>query len=456
MSNFQDIVVDYVENKGYGRSWTKIGRELGEDPERVRSAYRRYEGTHSPDDEPEEKWNKNDDTTSDEPPKSDHEQVNFDVYGMGATASSRSTRIKTLEQLIEACDIDLNTWRVDRHIINKWEIARRAEEKDIEYHMGRMNGYSRDTGKMHVQNLFQVKAWLVPRKEQPFESAIDDLIDNLRNYAPNYDPPPIYVDDNPHLFVPNIYDLHLGKISTDGTHTVESVGEDFLQAARALAGKARSSNKKIKRILIPVGQDILHVDTMNGTTTKGTWLEVSADIRRIVNVVCDIVPQAIEIFANIAPVHVYVIESNHDRYGAYWLGKMLEARFAHHPAVSVNVNESEFNPRSYYRFGKNLIGMEHGDKVRPGDLALTMATEAPQMWADSEYRMWLRGHLHKRQGMLHFVTEDKGVVARTIPALCPTDNYHQLRAYVGNKRAAEGLYFHEQYGPSGEDVVFID
>jgi len=61
-------------------------------------------------------------------------------------AESNNARIKTLEDLIKACDIDLNVWEVERHVINKWEVGAKG-----------------NVG-LHVEPLFQVKAWLI-RKE---------------------------------------------------------------------------------------------------------------------------------------------------------------------------------------------------------------------------------------------------------------------------------------------------
>jgi hypothetical protein len=60
---------------------------------------------------------------------------------------SHSGRIKTLEHLIEAAEIDLDVWIIERHIINKWEVAGKFGVKGDEY--------------FEVENLWQVKVWLV-------------------------------------------------------------------------------------------------------------------------------------------------------------------------------------------------------------------------------------------------------------------------------------------------------
>ena len=58
----------------------------------------------------------------------------------------KSPRIKTLDQLIAECKIDLEVWQIERHVINKWEVGAKDDSKRIV-----------------VEPLFQVKAWMVRR-----------------------------------------------------------------------------------------------------------------------------------------------------------------------------------------------------------------------------------------------------------------------------------------------------
>lgn len=78
------------------------------------------------------------------------EQVSVSQHLNTATAWSKSPRITTLEQLLAACEVDLDVWRVDHYLVNKWEV-----------------GVKTDGGGIAVEPLFQVKAWLVRRKPEP-------------------------------------------------------------------------------------------------------------------------------------------------------------------------------------------------------------------------------------------------------------------------------------------------
>jgi metallophosphoesterase superfamily enzyme len=97
-------------------------------------------------------------TIDDEP--QDEEETNTRVISFKGWGD----RIATLDDLIKACKVDLNIWAVERHIINKWEVGRAEKSKNIIYTADGKKGFDKDTGKVFVEPLIQVKAWLV-RKE---------------------------------------------------------------------------------------------------------------------------------------------------------------------------------------------------------------------------------------------------------------------------------------------------
>jgi hypothetical protein len=63
--------------------------------------------------------------------------------------TSKGPRIQTLEQLIEQCEIDLDEWIIDRHVVNKWEVGAKDATEEVVIHP-----------------LFQVKAWLTKREPE--------------------------------------------------------------------------------------------------------------------------------------------------------------------------------------------------------------------------------------------------------------------------------------------------
>ena len=86
--------------------------------------------------------------------ESQNEKIEKEEKGNKAKVRSKSHRIKTLDQLLEATEVDLDVWEVDHYKVNKWEVGSKHP----------------DTGDIVVEPLFQVKASLKRKvvKKQKF------------------------------------------------------------------------------------------------------------------------------------------------------------------------------------------------------------------------------------------------------------------------------------------------
>ena len=98
------------------------------------------------------------------------------------TVTAPVGRITTLEQLLEICNVDLNIWEVERYIVNKWEVGRKAITKDLIWQDGVLDGYTEDTGKINVEPLYQIKAWLIRIEPIAIEPVLQPIILNVRKY----------------------------------------------------------------------------------------------------------------------------------------------------------------------------------------------------------------------------------------------------------------------------------
>lgn len=90
------------------------------------------------------------------------EQITREQSDNDLTLESKSPRIKTLDQLLEACEVDLKVWTVDNYIVNKWEVGAKNADKEI-----------------IVTPLFQVKAHLTKLVPDPIHPVIHPVIIQL-------------------------------------------------------------------------------------------------------------------------------------------------------------------------------------------------------------------------------------------------------------------------------------
>jgi len=346
---------------------------------------------------------------------------------------SKSTRIMTLEQALANAQVDLTTWQVDRHVINKWEVGMKDP----------------DGRGVLVEPLFQVKVWLKRKTQTPLEVALREITSKLRR-NPLRHPPIIHGDlTDPHCLEISLYDHHFGKLAWDketgNDYDVDIAERIYMEAVVDLLAKA--SGFPVSEILFPVGQDFLHVNNAEFTTAKGTSQDVDSRLPRIMKTAAKAVIWALDRCREVAPVRVIWVPGNHDPLTSFFFCWYLEAYFKGCPEVTIDVSETA---RKYHRYGVNLLGFTHGNEEAHRDLPTIMAAERKQDWAECFQYEWHVGHLHKRKETRYSAGDTfGGVGVRVLPSLSGTDAWHYKKGYVGGNRAAEAYLWSLTRGYSG-------
>lgn len=366
------------------------------------------------------------------------QHVTIEESGMAAIASSLSGRIHTLDQLLAATKVDLSIWEVERHIVNKWEVAMKQKSK---------------TGKVSAitEPLVQVKAWLKRKAPQivGMRAMMADLITSVRKVAP----PPRRIryakSTVGHLAEIDQPDLHLGKLCW-----AAETGEDYdvkIAETAYMEGIARHRDAAaefgVAKFLLPIGNDYLNVDNAAGETSNGTPQDEDGRWQRSYIRGRELLQRAIEYLRAVAPVHVVQVGGNHDYERGFYLADALSCIYHRQKDVTF---DNRPTVRKYFAFGNSLIGYTHGDKELTKDLPLTMAVEVPQMWAASKFREIHCGHLHhRRDKVFQPVLEEKGVIVRHLSSLTAADAWHAGKGYR-SQRASSCFIRHPERGVVAE------
>ena len=349
--------------------------------------------------------------------------------------TTKSLNIKTVAEAIAYANIDENIWKVDRFLINSWEVT--------------MGVKSTNTVPKTFTN-WQVKIWL---KIKAIEiSNFAEIFKSLvSKYTPNYKTVPKYKSTQKILSEVSIYDLHLGKKAwekeTGENYDMKIAQERFMDAIEDLAQKINIYHPE--KILLPLGNDFLHIDTMTGTTTKGTRQDVDDRTMMIFKEGLLLSVKGIDRLSSIAPVSVIIIPGNHDTMSMFHLGTALWAWYR-------NVDHVEIDDtpmlRKYVEYGNSLIGFMHGDRddAPIKDLPLIMAQEKSEAWSRTKHKEWHIGHVHKRKES-NFIAGDtfNGVHVRVIPSLTGTDAWHYQHGYTKNEKMAESFLWDYEEGCVG-------
>lgn len=420
MSNKEGLIQDLLHNGKGERSWEQIASENGiSGGEVARTFWKVYRKTA--------KIAKNQQVTQYITDLEDRViSLEEDLKAEKAELVYRSKEeIRTLEELVEKTNIDLKKWKIVKWRQNYW---------------GNINDPH-----------WQVRAELEPRKlDKDPELQKDYLLEEIKKYQeqvpfrPNGKYP--FQDNNfkEFLLELSIPDLHIGKLAwgeeTGEDYDIKIAVESYKKAISTLL--SRAPLQSLAKIVLPVGNDLIHIDNAENQTTAGTVVDTDSRFAKIVQVAKKLLIETIDELKQIAPVEVIIVRGNHDSTVTFLLGEVIEAWFHADPLVTVD-NSPKW--RKYYQYGKVGVQLTHGDKEKHEELGMIFANEEPQLWADTKFRFCKIGHFHKTKKLNWVGVDSKpGFQIEVIPSLSGTDEWHSGKGYLSNKQAKAFLYHKEE------------
>tara|TARA_Y100000992_G_scaffold6306_1_gene4019 strand:+ start:9874 stop:11010 length:1137 start_codon:yes stop_codon:yes gene_type:complete len=291
-----------------------------------------------------------------------------------------------------------------------------------------------------------VKFWQTVSGHQRFSvvtkgesMSVDAIKQEIEGFAASYSPKAAKIKyekhSDPVVYEVSLPDIHYGKLHNLSLSEVE---DQYLGVVGDLIHKAQGL--QIEKILLPIGNDGMNSEGLRMSTTKGTPQQDNGGWKETFRGYCQLMVQAIDYLTTIAPVDVIVISGNHDYERMFYAGDVLAGWYRNDANVSVDNTASS---RKYYEYGKNMLMFTHGDKEKPADMPLIMATEQPEMFARARHREVHCGHLHKEM-----VNEYRGIKVRFLPSICPNDEWHKQMGYEA-KRTGQAYIWNKQRGLEG-------
>tara|TARA_R100000655_G_scaffold77245_1_gene116299 strand:- start:5390 stop:6694 length:1305 start_codon:yes stop_codon:yes gene_type:complete len=418
--SLNDQIREYLlQNPHLMRSkYADTAKKFGTNYEQIRTVARRLR-ERNPDVEPKEK-----------------EVINFQEAKNDAVLTAENcTRVKSLEDLLSACEVDLDMWDVDKYDIGTYEVT----------------GFDNDRNPVTV-TMYRTKAWLKKiRPQLNLKKIKEELIEDLRNISPKVSKIKRERPDDRndlHLLEISAFDLHLGKIGIKGDeYSLEIAEKRLLGAIDHLLYRAQGYY--IDKILFIVGHDLLNSDKdwPVPSTTRGTpqfnsdyHIDMYRHARKLMI-------KAIDILSEVADVHVMVIPGNHDRESVMHLGDTLQLYYENNKNVKVDNNECLMKALPY---GNNLIISDHGDGPKTNDLPGIIAQRFKNLWSDTVYVEVHRGHYHTNKATkLQAIEELNGITVRNLSSMSATDYWHDSKGFIGNIKKAQAFIYSRQNGLQG-------
>ena len=306
-----------------------------------------------------------------------------------------------------------------------------------------------DKNGISQSDVSSVKFWQTVSGQQRFSvvtkgesMSVEAIKQEIERFAADHSPAVEKLDHmkpwstlNPIAYEISLPDIHYGKLHDLNLTQVE---DQYMLIVKDLVRKA--SGLDIERFVLPIGNDGMNSEGMRRTTTKGTPQEESAGWKDTFRGYWQLITTAVDFLKEKAPVDIIVISGNHDFERMFYAGDVLSGWYRNDANVTV---DNTYSSRKYYEYGQNMIMFTHGDKEKPADMPLIMATEKPEMFARTSHREVHCGHLHKEM-----VNEYRGIKVRFIPSICPNDEWHKQMGYEA-KRTGQAYIWNKHKGLEG-------
>jgi hypothetical protein len=192
--------------------------------------------------------------------------------------------------------------------------------------------------------------------------------------------------------------------------------------------------------------DFLHYDSFSAVTpTHGHLLDADGRFPKMIDVGVRMIRSMVAAaLTRHKRVHIIFSTGNHDIATSAFMRIMLAALYEKEPRVTVDRTPSRFH---YYEWGRVLLGVHHGDRVKMDKLPAVMASDRHEAWGRTQHRVWLTGHVHHDSRK-----EYPGCHVESFGVLAPLDAYAAAGGYR-SQRSMKALVFHKQHGEQERHTV---
>lgn len=241
-------------------------------------------------------------------------------------------------------------------------------------------------------------------------------------------------------------DAHLGMYAFGEETGIEdydtTIGTADLRGA--FNHLVRSSPASEIGLLVNVG-DFLHAnDTTSQTPASKNLLDTDGRFSQVIDRAVTVFRYAVDLMLK-KHRQVWVVNArgNHDPDAAVWLNKVLEAYYHAEPRLKVIQNTSKF---IYVEWGKVLIGVHHGDRVKRQQLYEAMTRDRREAWGKAKFSYFWTGHIHHKAA-----EEIGGCLFESFNTLAAPDAWHSASGYGAN-REMQQITLHTEHGIVGRNV----
>lgn len=328
--------------------------------------------------------------------------------GIQEKTASTSEEVKSLDDLIRVCNIDTETWNIDKYIQNKWG-----------------------------EN-YQVKAFLSKKTSE--QEYTQEFISFLETYKPKQLPskgiksnkrdPKAYIILDPQ-------DQHLDKYDEGGDNDLMERFQRIYDIIDNTILKA-SRSYKLDKVTYVLGSDMFNSE-WTGMTVKGTPQTNIVSYQEGFEKICNFQISVINLLAaSFSEVDVMYIPGNHDEYVGWHLIHFLESYYRESRVQF----DTGIQYTKYRRYNNTAIQFNHGDAIKPADLVNIFPVDFKEQWGKCDHFISLIGDKHHN----HY-KDFNGIEFHQLPSLSNSKSKWDLKkGFTGNKGSTKIFVIVEDRG----------
>ena len=255
-----------------------------------------------------------------------------------------------------------------------------------------------------------IQAWI----KQHTENRIEELLEAIKDNTPITQVYPTKHEQAEGMLEIPLFDMHFGIAD------IEYYKDTLAEILAIIKGKPWD------KIIIPVGQDLFHNDSIaSGITTKGTPIE-KVNLKKAIydakTFYFNIIDAAI---GSANEVKVIYSPGNHDKTVGWLFVQILLERYGK------EIVDDSTEDRKAVWWNGCFIGITHGDKKTdtPQGLRGKFTMEFPALFATARVREIHTGHLHRESCM-----DEYGVQVRRMSTGNKDDEWTKTEGYKAQKR----------------------
>lgn len=353
-------------------------------------------------------------------------QLSTEIENGNMSLISKSSEIRTVEDLLEYANIDTDIWMVSKQVVNCWGSADNPS--------------------------YQVKAWLKERTEE--NKTPEDFAKDFNELMATYESPvvpKVTVDrsNGACMLEVSIHDMHLGQLSwgketRHGNYDVKIASALMVEAVGYIVNQAQK-NAEIDQVVFVTGSDFFNVNSKLNTTSHGTPQDEEGRWKKTFVNGLELNMTCIDLLHRItkAPVHVIVVCGNHDEEKAFYMGCALETRYRN----DENIHIDNTPPlRKYYLYGNTLLQVTHGAEEKKKNQSLPMLAniECRELMPKIKFVECQSGHYHhESKDIKNLLHDEFGYLLRLMPSLVAPSYWASASGYLAARKSIGLMYTKE-------------